>query len=141
MDPRPLHNSPQHSSKDLPINTHPVHNRIRSLMEHSTRYAFMGEARLAQDCGVSCAAISRLMSGKSSPSFALVVKIAQAFEQQFKKRIDPREIVSIDGSYPTASVCQLVGCKGCTPQAAWNDNDVLKPEYRNGNANGKEHHA
>ena len=129
------------SPHNLPINTRPVHNRIRSLMEHSTRYAFMGEARLAKDCGVSCAAISRLMSGKSSPSFALVVKIAQAFERQFKKSIDQREIVSLDGGYPTPSVCQLVGCKGCTPQAAWNEHDVLKPEYRNGHRNGKEHHA
>ena len=71
-------------------------------------------------------------SGKSSPSFALVVKITQAFERQFKKSIDPREIVSLDGSYPTPTVCQLVGCRGCTPQAAWNENDVLKPEYRSG---------
>ena len=100
----------------------------------------MGEARLAKDSNVSCAAISRLMNGKSSPSFALVAKITQAFERQFKKSIDPREVVSLDGSYPTPSVCQLVGCKGCTPQAAWNENDVLKPEYRNGNVDEKEHH-
>ena len=133
MEHRPPHN--------LPINTHPVHNRIRSLMEHSTRYAFMGEARLAKDCHVSCATISRLLSGKSSPSFALMVRIAQAFERQFKKSIDPREIVSLDGSYPTASVCQLVGCKGCTPEAAWNEHDVLKPEYRKENKNGKEQHG
>ena len=81
------------------------------------------------------------MNGKSSPSFALMVRITQAFERQFKKSIDPREIVSLDGSYPTASVCQLVGCKGCTPEAAWNEHDVLKSEYRKGNRNGKEHHA
>ena len=135
MELRSLHNSPQ-----LPINAHPVRNRIRALMEHSTRYAFMGEARLAKDCGVSCAAISRLMSGKSSPSFALMVKITQAFERQFKKSIDPREIVSLDGSYPTASVCRLAGCKGCTPQAAWNEHDVLRPEYRDGNKDGKGRH-
>ena len=135
MEPRTLHNS-----KGLPINARPVRNRIRALMEHSVRYAFMGEARLAKDCGVSCAAVSRLMGGKSSPSFALVARISQAFERQFKRRIDPREIVSLDGSYPTASVCQLVGCKGCTPQAAWNENDVLKPEYRNGNKDGKGRH-
>ena len=71
MEPRPLHNP-----KYLPINARPVRNRIRALMEHSTRYAFMGEARLAKDCGVSCAAISRLMGGKSSPSFALTARIA-----------------------------------------------------------------
>jgi hypothetical protein len=114
-----------------PINAHPVHNRIRAFMEHSTAYAFMGEVRLAKDCGVSCAAISRLLAGKSSPSFALLVRITQAFERQFKHALDPREIVSLDGDYPTPTVCEIVGCRGCTPQSAWNDDDTLKPGIGN----------
>lgn len=118
MKHRPTHN--------VPINAHPVHNRIRAFMEHSTSYAFMGEVRLAKDCGVSCAAISRLLSGKSSPSFALLVRITQAFERQFRLSLDPREIVSLDGTYPTDTVCRLVGCRGCTPQSAWNEDDTLK---------------
>lgn len=113
-----------------PINTHPVHNRIRSFMEHTTRYAFMGEVRLAEECKVSCATISRLLSGKSSPSFALSVRIAQAFEKHFGKRIDLREIISLDGGYPSETVCKVVGCKGCSPQAAWNEDDTMKAEYR-----------
>jgi transcriptional regulator with XRE-family HTH domain len=114
-----------------PINTHPVHNRIRSFMEHSTAYAFMGEVRLAKDCGVSCAAISRLLAGKSSPSFALLVRITQAFERQFEHALDPREIVSLDGDYPTPTVCEIVGCRGCTPQSAWNEDDTLKQGVAN----------
>ena len=135
-----LHNPP---SRRLPVNMLLVHNRIRQFMEHSSRYAFKSEARLAQDCGVSDAAICRLISGYSSPSFAMVCKITQAFEKEFKKRIDPRELASIDGRYPTASVCEIVGCKGCTPQAAWNDDDTLKPEYsghRSEKNNGKDNH-
>jgi transcriptional regulator with XRE-family HTH domain len=100
-------------------------------MEHATRYAFKGEVRLARDCGVSCAAISRLLSGKSCPSFALIVRIGQAFEKQFGKPIDLRELISLDGSYPTPSVCQVVGCKGCSPQAAWNEDDTIKDGYCN----------
>ena len=106
-----------------------VENRIRPFLEHSTRYAFMGPARLAKDCEVSDAAICRLLSGYSSPSFAMVAKITLAFEKEFKRSIDPREIFAIEGQYPTSTVCEIVGCKGCTPQAAWNDDDTLKLEY------------
>jgi transcriptional regulator with XRE-family HTH domain len=106
-----------------------VENRVRDFMEHSTRYAFKGEARLAKDCGVSDAAICRLLIGYSSPSFAMLCKLTDAFEKEFEKRIDPRELAAIDGQYPTPTVCEIVGCKGCTPQAAWNEDDTLKPEY------------
>src|SRR5690606_26060687 len=107
-----------------------VENRIRVFMEHSTRYAFMGPARLAKDCGVSDASICRLLSGYSSPSFAMVAKITRAFEKEFKMTLDTREIFAIDGQYPTGDACALLGCKGCTPQSAWNDDDTLKEEYQ-----------
>jgi len=98
-------------------------------MEHSTRYAFMGSMRLAQDCGVSDAAICRLLSGYGSPSYAMIVRLTQAFEKEFKQAIDPRDVAAIDGAFITSTVCEVVGCKGCTPQAAWNDDNTLKPEY------------
>lgn len=122
-----IHNPPPR--RRLPVNMLLVENRIRSFMEHSTRYAFMGEARLAKDCGVSDASICRLLVGYSSPSFAMLCKLTHAFEKEFKKRIDPRELAAIDGKYPTPSVCDITGCKGCTPQAAWNADDTMKPEY------------
>jgi hypothetical protein len=89
----------------------------------------MGETRLAQDCGVSVAAISRLLPGYGSPSFAMITKITAAFEKEFQRHIDPRDVAAIDGAFPTPTVCEVVGCQGCTPQAAWNDDDTLKPEY------------
>lgn len=115
--------------RNLPVNLLPVDNRVREFMEHSRRYAFMGETRLAKDCGVSVAAICRMLVGYGSPSFAMVTKITAAFEKEFGRSIDPREIASIDGDYPTGKVCDVVGCKGCTPQKAWNADDTLKPEY------------
>ncbi len=130
----------------MPVNMLLVENRIWEFMEHSSRYAFMGEARLAKDCGVSDAAICRLLVGYSSPSFAMLCKLTAAFEKEFKKSIDPRELAAIDGQFPTASVCEIVGCKGCTPQAAWNPDDTMKPEYshlkstRESGANRKEAH-
>lgn len=120
------HNAPR---RHLPVNLVLVENRIRAFMEHSTRYAFMGSMRLAKDCGVSDAAICRLLSGYGSPSYAMIVRLTQAFEKEFKQAIDPRDVAAIDGAFLTPTVCEVVGCKGCTPQAAWNDDDTLKPEY------------
>ncbi len=125
--PKPPYNAiPE---RNVPVNLLLVHNRIRAFLEHSTAYAFIGETRLAHDCSVSVAAISRLMPGYGSPSFAMIAKITQAFEKEFKTRIDPRDVAAVDGEFPTATVCEVVGCKGCTPQAAWNEDDTLKPEY------------
>lgn len=120
---------PSVPQRNIPVNLLLVHNRIRPFLEHSTRYAFMGETRLAHDCGVSVASISRLMAGYGSPSFALISKITAAFEKEFQKHIDPRDVAAIDGAFLTPTVCEIVGCKGCTPQAAWNDDDTIKPEY------------
>jgi DNA-binding XRE family transcriptional regulator len=84
------------------INTSPVYNRIFGVMMHTTRYAFKAQARLARDCGVSPSTICRLLTGQSSPSFALVAAITGALEKQLKKQIDPRELISPDGTFRTA---------------------------------------
>jgi transcriptional regulator with XRE-family HTH domain len=112
------------------VNYHPVHNRVLALMAHTTRYAFKGESRLAADSGVSKSAVCRLINGQSSPSFALVCALTKALEKHLGKSLDPRELVSFDGSYPTPSVCELVGCKGCLPQEAYDEHDVLRDEFR-----------
>ncbi len=108
-----------------------AHNRIRAVLAHTNRYAFSGEARLARDAGLSRSAVSRFLSGKSNPSFALVMAITRALEQQLGKRIDPRELISLDGAYPTPSVCKLCCCRGCLPKEAYAADDTLKPEYQN----------
>lgn len=112
------------------INALQLHNRILALMAHTTRYAFKGETRLAQDAGVSKSAVCRLLNGKSSPSFALVVAVTKALEKRLGRPLDPRELISLDGSYPTASACELAGCRGCLPVEAYDENNVLKPEFK-----------
>ncbi len=99
-------------------NTPTTHNRLRLIMAHTTRYAFKGEARLALDAGVSKSAVSRLVNGLSSPSFAVVSAIAHALEKRLGRTLDPRELVSFDGRYPSASACALCGCRGCSLSGA-----------------------
>lgn len=111
------------------ISHRPLHNRISAVLAHIPRYAFQGETRLAHDSGISKSALCRFMSGQSSPSFALVDAVTGAIEKQTGKHMDPRELVSRDGTYPTAWVCDLMGCKGCLPDQAYDAQDGLKPEY------------
>lgn len=99
-------------------------------MVHTTRYSFKGETRLARDAGVSKSAVCRLLNGHSSPSFALVVALTRALEKQLGRVLDPREVVSTDGSYPTASACELCNCKGCLPDSVYGPDNNLKAEYR-----------
>jgi len=107
-----------------------AHNRIKAVMVHINRYAFQGQARLAADAGVSRSAVSRFLSGQSSPSFSLVFALTAALEQQLGKRIDPRELLTFSGVYPTPCVCDLVGCRGCLPEEVYSEDGTVKPEYR-----------
>src|ERR1041385_4778419 len=106
------------------------YNRISAVMAHTTRYAFRGQARLAQDAGVSRSTICRLLSGQSRPSFDLVLTITTLLEEQLGRRLDPRELISLTGSYPTASVCALCGCQRWLPQEAYDEEDMRSPAYQ-----------
>lgn len=106
-----------------------IRNRIAAVMAHTSRYAFKSESRLAADAGVSKSALNRLINGLSSPSFASVCGIARALEEQVGRSIDPRELITFDGEYPTSSVCELVGCKGCLPDEAYDANEKITPQY------------
>lgn len=107
----------------------PLHNRLLAVMAHTSRYAFCGQARLAADAGVSRSTICRLIAGSTNPTFSLMLSITQALEQQLGNRLDPRELVSFDGMYPTPSVCDLCGCRGCLPEEAYTAEDTLHPAY------------
>ncbi|HEY3268267.1 MAG TPA: helix-turn-helix transcriptional regulator [Armatimonadota bacterium] len=111
-------------------NPRPTANRIAAVMEHTTRYAFKGKARLATDAGISKSAVSRLLSGTSSPSAMVLIAVTRALERATGKHLDPREILSFDGTYPTPSVCRLVDCRGCLPASAYDSDDTIRPEYR-----------
>jgi transcriptional regulator with XRE-family HTH domain len=106
-----------------------VHNRIQAVMAHTTRYAFKGQSRLAADVGVSRSTISRLVNGQTNPTFAIVLAVTRALERATHHPMDPRELISPDGTYPTPSACDLVGCRGCTPEDAYNDDNNLKASY------------
>lgn len=106
-----------------------MHNRIRVLMIHAPRYSFQGQARLAADAGVSRSTISRLLSGQINPSFRLAQAVTAALEKHLKRPLDPREILSPDGSYPTPSGCEISGCRGCMPEEAYDKNGCLKPDF------------
>ncbi len=104
-------------------------------MAHTNRYAFKGESRLASDAGVSKSAVCRLLNGQSSPSFATVSALTLALEPHLQgglkgKGLNPFELISLDGSYPTASACELAGCKGCLPAEAYDEHNRIKPEYK-----------
>lgn len=84
-------------------------------MQHSARYAFKCQARLSADSGVHASTISRLLSGATQrPTYKTIIRITVALEASLGLALDPRELVAVSGSrYPTASLCELVGCRGC----------------------------
>jgi DNA-binding phage protein len=93
------------------------HNRIAAIMMHTDRYSFRGASRLAADTGLSKSTISHLVRGKSSPLTITVERVVKALEDQMGRpsgqQLNHQEVVSATGSYPTPSVCALVGCRGC----------------------------
>ena len=108
-----------------------VVNRLKAVLLHIPFYSIESIARLAMDTGFSKATISRLASQKNSPSYLTTESIARAISRRSKIEIDPREIFSSDGTYPTRSACEVMGCDGCFPPEAWDeDADTLKPEFR-----------
>lgn len=104
-------------------------NRIREIAIHVPWYGFKTQARLARDSGVSPATISRLVHRKSQPSLKLSLQIAQALSYRLGRPLDVREVFSVDGRYPTPSVCILTGCRSCLPPEAYDEDENLKPEY------------
>ncbi len=126
MEPPPRSSSPV----GAPPQGCPVQHRLEGVMLHVPWYSVQGVTRLARDAGVSHSAVSRLLAGETSPSFALLWKLTKALEQRLGRRLDPRELVSLDGSYPTPSTCALCGCAGCLPPQAYTADDTLKPEWR-----------
>ena len=107
-----------------------VYNRIAAILEHIPYYSFQGQVRLARDAGVSKSAVSRLLSEQTAPSFAVALAVTTALETRLGRKLDPRELLSLDGHFPTPSVCDLCGCRGCLPSRAYNPDNTLRPEFR-----------
>ncbi|MGV3615154.1 MAG: helix-turn-helix domain-containing protein [Fimbriimonas sp.] len=99
-------------------------------MEHIPRYSFMGATRLARDAGVSKSAVSRLIRGETSPSFAIIARIATALEKECGVAIDPRQIVSENGDWSVPFVCELMACgNGCLPSWVYDRDDRIRPMH------------
>ena len=108
-----------------------IYNRLAAVMLHIPWYTFHGQVRLANDAGVSPSNVCRLLAGQSVPSFPIACAITEAMELRLGKKLDMRELISLDGSYLTPNVCHLVGCRGCLPAFAYNEeSDTLLPEFR-----------
>jgi transcriptional regulator with XRE-family HTH domain len=109
-----------------------VSNRLRDILVHVPYYTIQGRARLASDCNVSRSTISRLLNKRRSISFQLATKIANALSMRSGRLIEPQEIFALGGSYPTASACELMGCRGCLPPSAWDEQALsLRPGWNN----------
>lgn len=98
-------------------------------MAHSTQFSFWGVSRLADVAGVSPAAVSRVIHGKINPSFIMVARITKALEDELGFRIDPRDLIAECGEFLTRFTCDLVGCRGCLPEAATDEFGDLKHAY------------
>lgn len=91
----------------------PIYNRLQELCDHTTRYAFNGQSRLAKDAELSKSTVSRLIRGKRFPSYATAIKVTESLERELGRPLDPREIMSLSPCYPTGTACELTGCTGC----------------------------
>ncbi len=105
-------------------------NRVREILWHIPWYGFKTQARLAEDSGVSPAAISRLIRGESQPSLAVALRLTAALSRRLGRPLDVSEVFSLGGSYPTSSVCHLTHCRNCLPPDYYDDQDEIKPFYR-----------
>ena len=113
-----------------PQSPHELHNRISAVISHIPWYAFKTQARLARDSDVSKAAVNRLLRGECLPSLHLALRLCRAIEQRLSRTLDLRELFSLDGSYPTPSVCRLMGCRNCLPQQFYDEQETIKPEFK-----------
>lgn len=108
----------------------PIRNRLKILLIHIPKLSIQGQARLAAEVGVSRSTISRLAGGKTSPSYRLARRVADALERLLGHPLDMREVFSTDGTYPTRSGCALCRCGGCLPDEAYDAEGSLRPEWR-----------
>jgi hypothetical protein len=96
------------------------HNRVQAILNHLPRYWIKGGAsRLARDVAVSKSTISHLIRGKSHPLYGTASRLVKCLERELGFPLNPNEVFSDDGTYPTEFVCTLAGCNkgyGCSPE-------------------------
>ena len=107
-----------------------VQNRIAGVLQHIPEYYFSPQKRLAKDAHLSCSTVSRIISGETVPSGMAMLAISAAIGHRLGKHIDPSELFSLDGTYPTPFLCSLVDCAGCLPERICDAENRVRPEYR-----------
>lgn len=116
-----------------PAQRHPkarlLFNRVNAVAIHAPWYGFRMQSRLARDAGVSESAVSRLVRGRSTPSLTVALRVTGALARRLGKPLDVFEVFSLDGNYPTRSICDLCGCPDCLPPQAYDDEENLRPEF------------
>lgn len=105
------------------------HNRILAIMSHITRYSFRGTSRLAADAGVSKSTISHLVRGLQIPLYITARRVVKCLEFQLGRSLQSDEVISLDGSYPTPSVCELCRCRGCLPDAIHDEDGSRRARF------------
>lgn len=124
------HLSKMVSSADLPT-ANMLHNRVAAVMLHIPWYSITGPARLARDSGVAKSTISRLLSGKSTPSYRLIMAVTHAIETRANRSLVVHELFSANGVFTTSSVCSLMQCNGCLPGEIYDRfTDEVRPQFR-----------
>jgi transcriptional regulator with XRE-family HTH domain len=104
-------------------------NRLPAVLEHIPIYSFEGQARLAKDAGIARSSMSRLIKGNTAPSYRLICAVTAAIERRLGRRIDPRDLVTDEATFPTPFVCSLMECPGCLPTSAYDEEDNLKAAF------------
>lgn len=101
------------------------------MLIHLPCYSFRGTSRLAKDAGLAKSTVSQVLRGRVHPLYGTVRAIIQVLEFHLGRRIDPDELFSKDGIYPTPHICTLIGCTpGCLPDTVFTEDGSLKPEYQ-----------
>lgn len=116
--------------RDAPGPGRKIFTRLPAILEHIPYYSFQGQARLAADANTSRSTINRLIRDQCVPSFALVYAIQRALEVRLGRKLPIEEWLSLDNTWPTPSVCELVGCPPCLPEQAYFGDGSLKPAFK-----------
>lgn len=99
-------------------------------MLHLPKYSFRGTSRLAADSGLAKCTISRLVRGTTNPLYSTIGRIVKCLNRQLGRELPHDEVIAESGRYPTAFVCELVGCPGCLPDQAYHDDGSLRSSWR-----------
>ncbi len=129
-DPSPAVKTRPVQKPQLVQNRVTVHNRVGVLLVHIPRLSIRGQARLADEAGVSRSTISRLVNGRINPSYRLARTVTSVLERLLGRPLDMRDVFSTDGTYLEPSGCKLCLCSGCLPERAWDEDGTLKPAWR-----------